>query len=135
MRNYQILDSSTIDQDNVLLLSPAEDNPEKPTLSMSHEGAFISLSASFGPLEIALRIRQNDLRRRLEQLYPVPGLATTHQIGSVNSYIAIGLTKDSRLVMRPTVVADASGRVTFNLVTIPALYETIVKWVGTETEA
>ena len=134
MRNYQILDSSSIDHDNVLLLSPTEDNPEKPTLSMSHEGIFISLSASFGPLEIALRVRQTNLRLRLEQLYPVPGLATTHQIGSANSFIAIGLTKDNRLVMRPTVVADAHGRVTFNLVTTPALYETIVDWVGTEVE-
>jgi hypothetical protein len=129
MRNYQILDSAIVEAENVLRLSNAEDNPEKPMLSMSREGAFLTLSVSFGPLELALRLRHDDVKRRLEHLHPVPGLATTLQIGTGNAYIAIGLTTDNRLVMRPTLVADASGRLIFNLVTTSTVYGQVREWL------
>ena len=129
MRNYQILDTAVIGSDHVLQLGNSDENPEKPMLSMSREGVFLSLSASFGPLEIALRLRHEDMKRRLENLHPVPGLATTLQIGTGNAYIAVGLTTDQRLVMRPTIVADATGRLTINLVTSTTVYEKICDWL------
>lgn len=129
MRSYQILNVVEVEPDNVLQLSNNEDNPDKPMLSMSREGVFLTLSASFGPLEIALRLRHEDMKRRLESLHPVPGLATTLQIGTGNAYIAVGLTTDDRLVMRPTIVADATGRLTFNLVTTASVYHRIRDWL------
>jgi hypothetical protein len=129
MRNYQVLDVATSQPDHVLQLTNSEDNPEQPSLAMSREGAFISLSVSFGPLEIALRLRFDDLRRRLERLLPVHGLATTRQVGTANSFVALGITDDERLVMRPTIVSDASGKITFNLVTSQAVYKQVLEWL------
>ncbi len=132
MRNYQILDAATVEAENVLRLGSTEDNPEKPCLHMSREGSFLSLSASFGPFEIALRLNYDDFKRRVERLHPVPGLATTLQVGTANSYIALGLTKDGRLVMRPTVVTDASGHITLNLVGSATTYDAVRNWLGIE---
>lgn len=134
MRNYQILDTAHVDSNGTLQLTNSEENPEKPCLSMSREGAFISLSASFGPLEVALRLRYEDLAWRLEQLQPVPGLAITRQIGTVNSYFAVGLTEDRRIVMRPTLVTDAHGHLSFNLVGTAEVYKAILKWLSSTPE-
>ena len=132
MRNYQILDVASIEPDNVLLLTNAEDNPERPHLFISREGAFVSLSASFGPLEIALRLNYEQLKRRLEQLHPVPGLATTRQVGTTQSYLSFGLTHDERLVMRPTLASDASGHLTFNLVATSEIRQKLFNWLEIE---
>ena len=134
MRNYQVLDVATLEPDGVLSLTTSEENPDRPILSMSREGAFVSLSASFGPLEIALRLRFEDLRRRLERLLPVHGLATTRQVGTANSFVALGVTDDERLVMRPTIVSDASGKMTFNLVTSSPVYQQILEWLDDKSK-
>lgn len=134
MRNYQVLDVATLEPDGVLSLTTSEENPDRPILSMSREGAFVSLSASFGPLEIALRLRFEDLRRRLERLLPVHGLATTRQVGTANSFVALGITEDERLVMRPTIVSDASGKMTFNLVTSKAVYQQVLQWLDDKSK-
>lgn len=132
MRNYQILDVASVDPDNVLQLSTSESNPDHPLLAMSREGAFVSISASFGPLEIALRLPYQDLSRQISSLHPVMGLATTRQVGTINSYMAIGLTKENHLVMRPTIVADAKGHLTFNLVANEKVYTTMLQWLEVE---
>jgi hypothetical protein len=133
MRNYQFLDVATIDDDNILTMTTSEAPREQPSLTWGLEGAFMTLSASFGPLEIALRLRQEDLVRRTKNLHPVPGLATTRQVtGGANSYLALGLTQDKRLVFRPTIVADASGLVIFNLVCTAEVRATFVGWLGIE---
>lgn len=134
MRNYQILDKAVLEPDNVLRLTTAQENPDQPILAMSREGSFVSISASFGPLELALRLQYSELVRRLKNLYPVPGLATTRQVGTGNSYMALGLTKDNRLVMRPSIVADASGHITFNLVASTEVYQTLRKWLDVDSE-
>lgn len=134
MRNYQVLDKAVLEPDNVLRLTTLQENPDQPILAMSREGAFVSISASFGPLELALRLQYSELVRRLKNLYPVPGLATTRQVGTGNSYMALGLTKDNRLVMRPSIVADASGHITFNLVASTEVYQTLRKWLDVDSE-
>jgi hypothetical protein len=130
MRNYQLLDATSAEKDNVFKLSTKEENPEQPLLSISREGAFVSISASFGPLEIALRPRYSELTRQLTSLQPVPGLATTRQVGTMNSYVAFGLTKDGRLVLRPTIVADARGHLTFNFIISAEAYQAMQDWLG-----
>ncbi len=130
MRNYQILDTVIVET-NTLQFSNSEENPEHPWLTMSREGKFLTFSASFGPIEIALRLRFENFQRRILQLHAIPGLATTHQVGTANSYIAIGLTTDEQIVLRPTVVTDASGHLTFNLVGTNDIYKTLLSWLDT----
>jgi hypothetical protein len=132
MRNYQVLDVAQVADKNILRLSHDEDKPENPSLSMSREGAFVSISISFGPLEIALRLRHNELTRHLSRLHPVPGLATTRQTGGANAYISLGLTQDDKLVLRPTLVTDASGHIVFNLVCTPDVKQKIFDWLEVE---
>lgn len=134
MRNYQLLDHADIEKDNVLRLTTTDNNPNQPVVAMSREGAFVSISASIGPLEIGLRLPLTEMGRQLSNLHPVPGLATTRQVGTVNSYVALGLTKDNRLVMRPTLVVDAKGHVTFNLVVSGEVYQTLLKWLEVASE-
>ncbi|NDJ86320.1 MAG: hypothetical protein GYB66_10570 [Chloroflexi bacterium] len=133
MRNYQVLDSASV-QNHILRLRTAENNPEQPWLSMSREGAFLSLSTSFGPLEIALRLNYDNFTKRLQQLHPVPGLATTRQVGTANSYIALGLTDNQHLVMIPTIVTDASGRISFNLLATTPVYRAMLDWLGVKID-
>lgn len=132
MRNYQVLDVAQVGDKDILRLTNAEDKPENPSLSMSREGAFVSISVSFGPLEIALRPRYDELARHLSRLHPVPGLATTRQTGGANAYISLGLTQDSKLVLRPTLVTDASGLIVFNLVCTPDVKDKIFDWLEVE---
>lgn len=130
MRNYQYLDTAVVGEENVLSIANSETHREQPKLTMSREGAFVNLSASYGPLEVALRLRYSDLERHLARLHPVPGLATTRQINSgSNSFLAVGQTQDGDLVLRPTIVADASGLIVINLVCVPDVRETIFKWL------
>jgi hypothetical protein len=133
MRNYQFLDVATVDEENILYITTSEEYREKPSLTWGREGAYITLSSSFGPLEVALRLRRDDLMRRLNNLHPVPGLATTRQVtGGANSFLALGITQDERLVLRPTIVADASGHVIFNLVCTSEVRQTLLSWLEVE---
>lgn len=129
MRNYQVLDHATVAEENILTLTNSAESPEQPYLTMSREGAFVSISSSFGPLEVALRLRHNELARHLARLHPVSGLATTRQTGGANAYMALGLTADDKLVLRPTIVADASGHLTFNLLCTSDVREAIFEWL------
>jgi len=66
-------------------------------------------------LEIALRPRYEDLTRTLSRLTAVEGLHTTREVGTGQSYLAIGLTPDDALLLRPTIVSDATGHFSINL--------------------
>lgn len=130
MRNYQYLDVASVNDENILSVKNKVENDQQPWLTMSREGAFVSISASFGPLEIAHRLRHADLVRHLSNLYPVPGLATTRQIaGGANSYIGFGLGEDGKLIMRPTIVADAGGLLIINLVCTSEVRVIIFDWL------
>lgn len=132
MRNYQILDVATIDEDNILSLTNSQEDINQPSFTMSREGAFIGSSTSIGPLEVAIRFRYQDFTRRLSHLHPVPGLAVTRQVGSANSYLSLGLTQDEKLVLRPTIVADAGGHISFNLVCTAEVRQAILNWLEIE---
>jgi hypothetical protein len=116
MRNFQVLDRSRIDSDSdslELFYSDAED--ERPRLALRREGIYVTISASYGPLEIALRPRYEDLIRTLSRLAPVEGLHTTRQVGTGQAYLAMGLTSNKSLLLRPTIVADATGHMSLNV--------------------
>ncbi len=130
MRNYQTLDDCRIDPetDNLELFF-AGAKPEYARLAMRREGAYVSISASYGPLEIALRPRYDDLARTLSRLAAVEGLHTTRQVGTAQAYLAMGLTSDGSLLLRPTIVADATGHLSFNLQLTPKVRTALYEWL------
>src|SRR5258708_7746913 len=115
MRNFQPLDHALVDEetDTIQLSHNAAGNT--PVLALHREGPYVSISASYGPLEIALRPRYEDLIRTLGRLPAVEGLHFTRQVGTAQAFLAIGLTPEGRLLLRPTIVADATGYLSLNL--------------------
>lgn len=132
MRYFQVLDHIAIDADSGVMLLTAE-AAEHAQLAMRREGAYVAISASDGPMEIALRPRYEDLARLLARLQPVEGLQTTRQVGTSQAYLAIGLRSDGALIMRPTIVADATGYFTLNLALTANIRRAFYAWLGVET--
>jgi hypothetical protein len=136
MRHFEMLDQITIDEDSgVITLGIKSAHEEHPQLAMRREGAYIAISARYGPLEIALRPRYDELVRLLSRLQPVDGLQTTRQVGTSNAYLALGLRRDGSLLLRPTIVGDAAGHFTMNLGLTPEIREMFYAWVPVDTEA
>jgi hypothetical protein len=136
MRNFELLDKVTADADSgIITLTTQNDNPWLPVIALRREGGYIALSASYGPLEIALRPRFQELSRVLARLQPVEGLQTTRQVGTGQAYLAVGLKPDGVLLLRPTIVADATGHLGFNLAVSDAVRQTLFDWlpVGADT--
>jgi hypothetical protein len=102
-------------------------------VSMRREGDYITIAASYGLLEIALRPRYHELTRVLSRLQPVEGLQTTRQVGTGQAYLALGLKPDGTLLMRPTLVADATGHMTFNLTLTDEVRKALFAWMPIET--
>lgn len=135
MRHFEMLDRITIDSESgVMTLGTYSDTAEHPQLSMRREGAYVAISARYGPLEIALRPRYEELVRLLARLQPVEGLQTTRQVGTSQAYLAIGLRSDQTLVLRPTIVADATGYFAFNLALMPHIRQAFYEWLDVRAE-
>lgn len=133
MRYFQTLDKITVDPDTgVMILAVSDDTQHQPTIAMRREGTYIAISASYGPLEIALRPRVDELARLLGRLQPVDGLQTTRQVGTAQAYLAIGLRRDGTLVIRPTIAADATGHFTINLALTPNIRRAFFEWLPVE---
>lgn len=131
MRNFQTLDATRVDPGSESLeiyLSATDD--DQPILAVRREGTYVTLSASYGPLEIALRPRYEDLIRALTRLSVVEGLHTTRQVGTGQAYLAVGLTSDENLLMRLTIVADATGHLSLNLRLTPSARHTLFDWLS-----
>src|SRR5258706_1901895 len=130
MRNFQILDGAKANSETdtiELFFTNAEE--EQPRLALRREGAYVTISASYGPLEIALRPRYEDLVRTLSRLTAVDGLHTTRQVGTGQAYLAMGLTKDDNLLLRPTIVADATGHMSLNIEIAQSAREVLYDWL------
>lgn len=135
MRTFQTLDQASADEDTgVLSLSASGDEWMYPKVSMRREGSYVAISASYGPIEMALRLRYEELTRVLGRLRPVKGLQTTRQIGTGQAYIGMGLQEDGQLVLRPTIVADATGHMTFNLVLTTTVRQTLFDWLPVDVK-
>jgi hypothetical protein len=136
VRNFQVLDGCKVDptSDSIELFSSTEDD-DKPRLAMRREGAYVTISASYGPLEIALRPRHEDLVRTLARLTAVDGLHTTRQVGTAQAYLAIGLTSGDHLLLRPTIVADAAGHLCLNVEITSQARESLYNWLQVTSTA
>jgi hypothetical protein len=136
MRNFELLDTYSLDSDSgVITLSAKNDTPYHPVVALRREGGYIALSASYGPLEIALRPRYQELSRVLARLQPVEGLQTTRQVGTGQAYVAVGLRPDGVLLLRLTIVADATGHLGFNLSLSDDVRAALFEWLPVSAEA
>ncbi|MBZ0287485.1 MAG: hypothetical protein K8I30_07710 [Anaerolineae bacterium] len=134
MRHFLTLDTASTDAESGLFYLTVQDPAEAPArVGVRREGVYVAISATYGPLEIALRPRYEDLAQVLGRLQPVEGLLTTRQVGSGQAYLAVGLRMNGELVMRPTLVADAAGLLAFNLVLSASVTQELLKWLGVET--
>lgn len=130
MRNFELLDQVSIDTaSGVISFSSNTVSSGHPVVAMRREGGYISLSASYGPFEIALRPRFQELARVLARLQPVEGLQTTRQVGTGQAYLAVGLKPDGTLLLRPTIVADATGHMGFNLLLSDSARKQLFDWL------
>ncbi|MBZ0297248.1 MAG: hypothetical protein K8L99_32110 [Anaerolineae bacterium] len=135
MRQFQTLDKIQVDPESGVMSLSAEGHPNSPMISMRREGAYIAISASFGPLEIALRPRFEELERLLGRLKPVQGLQTTRQVGTSQAYLAMGLQGDGSLILRPTIAADATGHLSINLLLTPSTCKALYDWLPVQADA
>src|SRR5512133_2993232 len=98
MRNFKLLDQTRVDSETgIIYLEAQPDAAGSPVMAMRREGSYIVISASFGPLEVALRPRFDEFTRVLTRLQPVEGLNTTRQIGTGEAFLALGLKPDGVL--------------------------------------
>jgi hypothetical protein len=129
MRTYQTLSTLQHDAATGIVHINADDD-SAARISMRREGEYIAISASHGPIEIALRLRLADLTRGLTHLQPVDGLQASRQVGSGDAFIGMGLQTDGTLLMRPTITADATGYLCFNLAITPAARAELYTWLA-----
>lgn len=130
MRNFQTLDKVVIDDETgIIYFSVQGDSDMSPRLTLRREGGYVAISASYGPLEIALRPQFDNLTNKLGRLQPVKGLQTTRQVGTTEAYLGLGLREDGTLLLRPTIVADARGHFSFNLMLTSAAREALYAWL------
>jgi hypothetical protein len=136
MRHYQKLDSVTYDEANdTLMLGCTDPDARLVSLWFGREGMYLSISANFGPLEIALRPRHRDLVTSLAQLKPTERLAVMRMVGTGQAHLELGLTTDGDLLLRATIVADATGHFAINMVAKSDVRQKLFEWLDVENEA
>src|SRR5579859_1498107 len=129
MRNFQPIDHVSVDAETESIQLAHSGSKNLPIMVMHREGPYITISASFGPLEIALRPRYEDLIRALSRLSAVDGLHFTRQVGTAQAFLAIGLMPNGELLVRPTIVADATGYLSLNLQLSSDTRKTLYDWL------
>ncbi len=134
MRDFYELNTVTLNEESGVISLGASGGGVSPRLSLRREGGYVSISISYGPLEMALRPRYPELTRVLGRLRPISGLQTTRQVGTGQAYLALGLREDNMLVVRPTIVADATGHLTYNLLLTDSVRQALYTWLQVEIE-
>ena len=128
MRNFLTLDQVTVDTDTGNIVLGAE--RASSTLALKREGAYVAISANHGPIEIALRPRLEELTRALSRLQRVEGLQTTRQVGTGEWNLSLGLQMNGTLLMRPSIVADATGNISFNFALSADVTVRLYEWLN-----
>jgi hypothetical protein len=130
MRHYQTLDTVTNDTETGIFSVHASASVVEAMIALRREGAYVAIAASYGPLEIALRPRHDALARTLSRLRPIGGLQTTRELGSTQAQLSVGLQPDGALVLRPTIVGDASGHIGLNFSLTDAARRQLYDWLA-----
>jgi hypothetical protein len=113
VRYYQHLNIVEHNDDRLQLLS--EDDSQYFSMSLAQEGDKVAIDVSIGAMEMALRLRKEELLRTLKSLTYVPGLTTTRQVGTSQAFMGLGLDSENQLILRATLLVDAGGKLTVNL--------------------
>jgi hypothetical protein len=130
MRYFQTLTHTHNDTATGILHITADDGGNlMPRISLKREGDYVAISASYGPIEMALRPRYTEFMFGLTHLQPIEGLQTSRQVGSGQTYIALGLQPDGALVLRPTLIGDGGGHVSLNLAINSDARATLMGWL------
>lgn len=130
MRNPQILDRATLDTETqTFQLAESGGDDDQPTLTVNREGEYLVIAASYGALEIRLRLRLNEVTRALHFLAAAQGMAVSRQIGSSQAHIGLGVLADGSLILRPTLVADASGQISIHFVVTDSARRELYAWL------
>lgn len=129
MRHFRKLDIVTHDETSNTLKITSSADEALSFLWFGREGIYVSISAHYGPLEIALRPRHHDLVRSLTQLRPTDGLTVTRLVGTGQAHLELGLTDQGELIIRATIVADATGHVAMNTVLTSHVREILFQWL------
>lgn len=131
MRNLQTLDQAEVDSGTgVITFCSAENSSVNPIVAMRREGEYVAISASYGALELALRPKIQELTRTISHLQANDGLSTTRQVGNGNCFLGLGARTDGALVLRPTIVGDASGYFCLNLLLGAEAATVLRNWLG-----
>jgi hypothetical protein len=136
MRHFQMLDIVHFDEENdTLKITCCEDMASPPELWFGREGMYLSVSASIGALEIALRPRQRDLVASLAQLRPTERLAVMRMVGTGQAHLELGLSMDGELLVRTTIVADATGHFAMNMILTTEARQQLFDWLGVTNDS
>ncbi|MCK6580183.1 MAG: hypothetical protein L6Q98_18990 [Anaerolineae bacterium] len=129
-RTFALLDDSTVDTTaGILTLRGQVQDSYAPEISMRREGALIVIAAGTGVIEVALRLRYDELRQAMQYLQPNDGLTTSRQVGTGQAYLGIGLKTDDTLILRPVIVGDASGHLRLNFRLTSAVRAVMARWI------
>jgi hypothetical protein len=133
MRHYHKLDQVTHNkQDDSLIIGCQQETEGHPSLWFAREGMYVSISASYGPLEIALRPRLQDLTTSLAQLKPTDQLSVTRLVGTGQAHLELGLSLEGELLARATIVADATGYIAMNALLAAPVTQELFKWLDVQ---
>ena len=129
MHNHHLLDSFGVENGILYLITKDSDNIH---LALKKEGTRIAISASIGPLELALRLYFDEFRRKVANLRPIAGQTAIRQVGGGQAFMGIGMVEDGGLILRPTLVTDASGHLNMNFRTTAEVCEVFANWLEAE---
>jgi hypothetical protein len=127
MRNFETLETAAVDAATGIISFTAQGTS---IMAMRREGEYLAITASYGALEIALRLRLPEFVRTLKQLQPNDGLNTTRQVGTGDAFLALGKHTDGSLILRPTIIGDASGYFCLNLTLTPEASSALSTWLN-----
>ena len=130
MRHYQKLDSVTYDEaHDTLRLGCTDPDARLVSLWFGREGMYLSISAGYGPIEIALRPRLRTVVTSFAQLRPTARLTVMRMVGTGQAHLELGLSSAGELLVRTTIVADATGHLAMNMVLTPEARERLFEWL------
>ena len=131
MRVYHKLDRAVPGQTGDSLLIQCSEGPDcQPELQLGREGLYVSISACYGPLQVALRPHLRDLTSSLAQLRPVEPLSATRVFGTGQAQIELGQSTNGELLFRMVIVADATGHLAVNMVLTSDARASLFEWLG-----
>ncbi len=131
MRDYLPLGETLLDTDTgILSFTSGEKSIFMPRLNLRREGENVAISAGFGPVEIAMRLRYAELARIISHLTPVDGLGAARQVGNGQVSIMLGLQTDGSMLVRPMLILDSSGHVVYNFQLTTASTTALRQWLG-----